>query len=385
MPAISPLIASDLAAAAYNIKGSLPKNYHLELAPETEKHFKFNLSEHIYTGTSGGFFCRQATGFVLIGQGYSREHKNDHVIAIRGTDSLADALTDITCHSCNSDNGASVHTGFQSTFASFRSGLMAYFNQAGLFNGNTIVHCVGHSLGGALASLTADWIKTEFKRNVYLYTFGAPRVGKKDYAISNSARVKKMFRCVHGADPVPKMPVWPFYHAPINGHEYILSRAQGIDPKAHFMDGTPGYINTANVNDWESLHCQAACSVSQRVVLNYQNRTETTYSSFWADKIAAALMTLMIDGGAASIIASLQATGATIGTVYDIMARALVDISKIIGMEKQLKGVLGYMLVFAGKSAYIPIEFTYKFIRWVFTVTIGRLQKAAKLALKQSN
>ncbi|WP_236702551.1 hypothetical protein [Thalassomonas actiniarum] len=194
-----------------------------------------------------------------------------------------------------------------------------------------------------------------------------------------------MFRCVHGADPVPKMPVWPFYHAPINGHEYILSRAQGIDHKAHLMGDSPGYINTANVNDWESLHCQAACSASQRVVPNYQNRTESTYSSFWADKIAAALMTVMIDGGATTIIASLQATGATIGTVYDIMARALVDISKIVGMEKQLKGVLGYMLVFAGKSAYIPIEFTYKFIRWVFTVTIARLQKAAKLALKQNN
>nr|WP_201777774.1 hypothetical protein [Thalassomonas actiniarum] len=150
MTEISPSVASDLAAAAYSIKGPVPKGFILPLNAETRKHFKFNLSEHIYTGTSGGFFCRQTTGFVLIGQGYSREHKNDHVIAIRGTDSLADALTDITYHSCNSDNGASVHTGFQSTFASFRSGLMAYFNQPGLFNGNSIIHCVGHSLGAHL-------------------------------------------------------------------------------------------------------------------------------------------------------------------------------------------------------------------------------------------
>ncbi|WDD97939.1 lipase family protein [Thalassomonas actiniarum] len=384
MATISPRVASNIAAAAYNIKGPVPEGIALELDPETEKHFKFNLSKHVYTGTSGGFFCRQATGFVLIGQGHSVQHSDDHIIAIRGTDSLADALTDITCHSTNSDTGSCVHTGFQSSFASFRASLYAYFSQPGITNGNSIIHCVGHSLGGALATLTADWLKAEFKNTVYLYTFGSPRVGKKNFAIHHSARIDKMFRCVHGADPVPKMPVWPFYHAPISGREYILSRAQGIDTSAHSMKKGPAYIKTANHSDWESLHCQTASSVSQRVVLNYRNRTETTYSTFWADKIAAALMTLMIDGGAATTIASLQVMGTSIGTVYDIMAKTLVNIGKIVGLEEQLKAVLGYMLVFAGKGAYIPIEFTYKFIRWVFSVTIGRLQQAAKQALKQA-
>nr|WP_274054955.1 hypothetical protein [Thalassomonas haliotis] len=40
------------------------------------------------------------------------------------------------------------------------------------------MHCVGHSPGGALAALTADWIKAGFGKTVYLYTFAAPRVGK---------------------------------------------------------------------------------------------------------------------------------------------------------------------------------------------------------------
>ncbi|WDE00820.1 lipase family protein [Thalassomonas actiniarum] len=385
MSAISPRVASNLALVSYEVREALPKAYNLKLEPETKQHFTFDLSKHVYKGSSGGFFWRQETGFALIGQGKSQQHAQDHVIAIRGTATLADALTDVTCHSTNSDTGKSVHTGFQSCFASMRPGLYSYLNQTENRRKQGIIHCVGHSLGGALAALTADWIKTEFDKTVYLYTFGAPRVGKKDFANSSSARVDKMFRCVHGADPVPKVPVWPFYHAPLNGNEYLLSRAQGMDHNAHSLRAGPGYTNTADHSDWENLYQQAATSLSQRVVLNYQNRIQTTYSTHWADKIAAALMTVLIDGGAAAIIASLQVAGTAIGTVYDIMARTLVDIVKVADkLKEQVKGLLGHMLVFAGRGAHITIEFTEKFIRWVFTVTISRLNKAARQALKQN-
>ncbi|UJF22652.1 lipase family protein [Shewanella sp. OMA3-2] len=385
MAAISPRVASDLALASYEIKGSLIKGATLQLNEETKSNFKFNLSKNVHKGTSGGFFWRQETGFALIGQGHSKLHKQDHVVAFRGTDSLADALTDITCHSTNSDNGQAVHTGFQRSFASLRPSLYDYFNQPEVRKQQGIVHCVGHSLGGGLATLAADWIKTEFKKTVYLYTFGAPRVGKKDFVIHHSACVDKIFRCVHGADPVPKVPLWPFYHAPLNGNEYVLSRAQGIDTSAHSMIKGPAYIKTANHSSWEGLYRQSATSVSQRVRLNYNNRLHTTYSTHWADKIAAAIMTVMIDGGATGVIASLQVAGTNIGTVYDVMARTLADIAKIKTEQTEpLRGLLACMLAFAGKGVSIPIEFTEKFIRWVFSVTIGRLQKAARQAIKQN-
>jgi len=385
MAAISPRVASDLALAAYDIKLAPVKGAQLELDPETKQNFNFDLSKNVHKGTSGGFFWRQETGFALIGQGRGTLHKKDHVVAFRGTNSLADVLTDLTCHTTNSDNGHAVHTGFQRSFASLRPGLYNYFNQEHVRRQKGIVHCVGHSLGAGLAALAADWIKTEFKKKVYLYTFGAPRVGKKDFAIHNSARVDKNFRCVHGADPVPKIPVWPFHHAPLNGNEYVLSRTQGIDLSAHSMATGPGYINTANYGSWEGLYRQASTSMSQRVVLNYNNRLQTTYSTHWADKISAAIMTIMIDGGATGIIAGLQTAGTSIGTVYDVMARALADIAKIKTEQTEpLRGLLACMLVYAGKGANVAIEFTEKFIRWVFSVTIGRLNKAARQAIKQN-
>ncbi len=378
MVEISPKVASELASLAYQIEAN-PKR--LRPLPATKNHFKFDLN-NVQKGSSGGFFWRETTGFVLIGQGHSQTHKGDHVLAIRGTASLADALTDATCHSKNSDTGSAVHTGFQTTFASFRDDLAQYMRQPDVQKSTGIIHCVGHSLGGALATLVADWIKVEFNKTVYLYTFGCPRVGKKDFAIKSSARIDKIFRCVHGADPVPKIPVWPFHHAPINGVEYVSYRAQGIDIGAHSMDASPGYINTANKTDWYHIYSQKSGALSQRVVLNYNNRLQTTYSTHWADKLAAALMTLMIDGGAAGTVASLQVMGASVGTVYDLMAQSVVKIAKMAGYEEQVRGLLGHMLVFAGKYGSIPIELTYKFIRWVFNITLGRLTKAAKMALK---
>jgi len=80
----------------------------------------------------------------------------------------------------------------------------------------------------------------------------------------------------------------------------------------------------------------------------------------------------------------LQAGGTALATVYDVMARTLADIAKLkVEQTEPLRGLLACMLAFAGKGVSIKIELTEKFIRWVFSITIGRLQKAARQAMKQ--
>jgi len=192
MTTLSPRIAADLALAAYEVTN----NGHggpIDMSLETKKNFSFDLKS-VVKGTSGGYFWRQETGFALLGKGISQKHKNDHVIAIRGTKSVADGLTDVTCHTAGGDSGNQVHTGFQRTFTSMRPALARYLRQAGAGQKNSVVHCVGHSLGGAVASLVADWIKfsPEFKGKVYLYTFGAPRVGLRGYSVNTTGRVYPM-------------------------------------------------------------------------------------------------------------------------------------------------------------------------------------------------
>ncbi|SBS24794.1 Lipase (class 3) [Marinomonas spartinae] len=378
MNTLTPRIASRIAQLSYTVERS-PKT--LILPEIIKKHFSFNIN-NIKKGSSGGFFWRQETGFALIGKGHSELYNNDHVIAIRGTNTKADAITDITCHCKNSDSGMPVHKGFQSTFASLREGIASYMKEPEVLNGNGAIHCVGHSLGGAVATLVADWIKATYDKTVYLYTFGSPRVGKKGFAEVSGGRIDQIFRCVHASDPVTKVPVWPFVHTPNSGQEYTALRAVNISPATHSMATAPGYINTADHSSWSDIFSQKGMSVYQRVRLNYEDRLNAYYSTHWADKITAALLTLLHDGGFTALVSSLQTGAAAIGTVYDLMAQAVVKIASMVGFEEQVRGLLAHMIVFSGLAVGIPTKLTYSFIKWVFENTIARLLKAAKIALQ---
>ncbi|MFL7865365.1 lipase family protein [Vibrio cincinnatiensis] len=375
MSEISPKQASYLALAAYSIKQNL-EDLEVPLALRNDFSFK-----DMITGTSGGFFFRPETGFALLGKGKSQRYKNDLVLAFRGTAGLADGITDLTCSGKGTDTGETVHSGFQTTFYSMRKGLTRFLRDNPV-TANGTIHCVGHSLGGALATLVANWIAAspEFKGKVNLYTFGSPRVGLKSFSVNSSSRISTHFRCVNGADPVTKAPVWPFYHVPYDGSEYILNRAQGLFPSAHFM---AEYSSHTQTSTWDNLGFQKANSAFKRIVLNYENRLQAKPSADWADKISAAILTLLVDGGSAASIFAFQSVGAGIATIYDALARSIVKISELSGeFAERVKGLLGHMLVFAGKGAHISIKFTYSFIRWVFELVLNKLNKAVKAALK---
>lgn len=159
-----------------------------------------------------------------------------------------------------------------------------------------------------------------------------------------------------------------------------MNRAQGLFPSAHFMAEYSSYTQTAT---WDSLGFQKASSTFKRVVLNYENRLQATPSADWADKISAALLTLLVDGGAAASVFALQNVGSAIATIYDAIARSIVKISELSSeFSERVKGLLGHMLVFAGKGANIAIKFTYSFIRWVFELVLSKLNQAVKAALK---
>ncbi|CAD6187339.1 unnamed protein product [Caenorhabditis auriculariae] len=65
----------------------------------------------------------------------------------------------------------------------------------------------GHSLGGALASLTAFRIAFRgISTEVKVHTFGEPRVGDHSFASYFSMFVPYAFRIIHYTDPVPHLP-----------------------------------------------------------------------------------------------------------------------------------------------------------------------------------
>lgn len=169
---------------------------------------------------------------------------------------------------------------------------------------------------------------------------------------------------------------------PYDGSEYILNRAQGMFPKLHFMSEYASYTKSAT---WDCLGFQKASNVFNRVVLNYSNRLQANSSPDWADKISAAILTLLVDGGCAALVFGFQNVGSSISTIYDAIARSMTKIAEISGeFAERVKGLLGHMLVFAGKGANITIKFTFSFIRWVFGLVLDKLNQAVKAALKST-
>jgi len=64
----------------------------------------------------------------------------------------------------------------------------------------------GHSLGGAIATLAA-YHAVSYHPDIYLYTFGSPRVVNRVLSRKISDTLKgRSFRCVHGDDIVPRVP-----------------------------------------------------------------------------------------------------------------------------------------------------------------------------------
>src|SRR5688572_20852694 len=68
------------------------------------------------------------------------------------------------------------------------------------------VWITGHSLGGALATLMAFRLKPLTPNVVGLYTFGAPRVGNKEFRSAFLSKGFKYGRWVNDRDPAPVLP-----------------------------------------------------------------------------------------------------------------------------------------------------------------------------------
>ncbi|MCS6177988.1 lipase family protein [Shewanella baltica] len=385
MNELTPLMAASLADSVYLLKKDGMETAFLKgLRTQVTKNFDFDLSNHRITGISGSIVSRlfnRKTGFAVIGQGKAL-YAGDHVVAIRGTDGLRDIITDLHIGLTGGDNNSLVHAGFNKVFQSMKPALEQSLTPILAANGRGTVHCVGHSLGGALAHITADWVKRRYKNRVCLYTFGSPRVGLDGFAIKTTGSIDNIFRCTHASDPIPLIPLWPFMHAPYKGSEILLNSAQGLRASGHSMgrNGTPGYLNTANSGSWDALQSQST-ELFKEINLKYPERHQVTFTTYWAHRINNALITLLKNAGMLPLIYA-QARIGTYLTFYDMLASSVEKIAKLSSeFAEQTRGLLGHMLVFAGKGATKVADLSYRFIRWVFEVTIGALHRIARQAL----
>ena len=133
----------------------------------------------------------------------------------RGTNDAQDAIVNLNLIRVPFFEGIKqcdikVHGGFKKQFEALKEPILKTL--AKYLKDVDVVHFVGHSLGGALATLFAGEIarlQDEFK--VICHTFGSPRVGNKAYARWFQETVKDSVRITNLRDPVVQIPISAYF------------------------------------------------------------------------------------------------------------------------------------------------------------------------------
>lgn len=167
------------------------------------------------------------------GRGFSRIFWNDNVVvfAFRGTREGIDWLISnllflpVPMRHCDAAQGSiKVHFGFQRTLEyvdkttrlKCMDAIARHIEGHRLFNGRKIV-ITGHSLGGALAILFANRLRSLYPEYVAehldeIVVFGAPAVGLRNFSSWYGELGDKTTRIVNGADVVPFTPPLSYCH-----------------------------------------------------------------------------------------------------------------------------------------------------------------------------
>ena len=131
------------------------------------------------------------------------------VITLRGSHTAADWLDNfdfIAEPYLPVPGQGTVHQGFQLAYYAIRKNLLALVEE--LKEGTTELLVVGHSLGGAIATLLIPDLLNGPLQNVspMLYNLASPRAGHDDFQNFFDSRVKVCYRIANQWDVVPHLP-----------------------------------------------------------------------------------------------------------------------------------------------------------------------------------
>ncbi|MBI9100928.1 MAG: lipase family protein [Spirochaetales bacterium] len=139
--------------------------------------------------------------------GFIASHKSNVYLVFRGTSTTKEWLRDLNLHLSHFKykNGVSVHEGFNDLYELFRENI---FKTLSGLKGKKL-YITGHSLGSALATLTAMDIACNMDIKLpRVYTFASPRVGDRKFSKEYNIFYKdRSFRIANTCDLVVSMPL----------------------------------------------------------------------------------------------------------------------------------------------------------------------------------
>lgn len=348
----------------------------------------FSFSENTLTkgktGGPGSIKCRTAFGFTLLGEG---AYAGQAFIIFRGTQYLADWLTNLNIGCSRSSFSQSVHDGFNTAFKSMELQIAGFMEHSGKNGSIHSLHCIGHSLGGALATLCGEWVKAKYGIKPYIYTFGSPRVGMEGFASTCTREIgdKRIFRVYHKTDVVPCIPIWPYVHTPNSGTQYYLY-SPGILPGAEYHDMTR-YIDSVSDKSWAMLSAikpEEKSDFSIAAWLKEESPVGVTMKAVqWLDAAIQFVIKKCI-GAAEWLVSKSMGASAT------IMDRLAFILSDGVSLEENISAwvvrLIRKTLSFLGRArhALSKAELNRTYIKSVLTDLQVKLNSIAQNALSQA-
>ncbi|OAD70653.1 hypothetical protein PHYBLDRAFT_24312 [Phycomyces blakesleeanus NRRL 1555(-)] len=154
-------------------------------------------------------------------------------LVFRGTSSLENFVADFEfiAQSYPPVSGAKVHTGFYNSYLEVQNIVVSsMIDQITKYSGYKVT-VSGHSLGGAVAVISAMDLYQRDTRftssNLVVYTFGSPRIGNKEFAYYAAGTGIKIQRVVNNRDIIPHLlpQAIGYYH---NGDEYWIKSNKAV-------------------------------------------------------------------------------------------------------------------------------------------------------------
>jgi triacylglycerol lipase len=332
-------------------------------------------------GTSSGF------GYLLKCKKGDRRHV---IIATRGTRpelGAPDLLTDLRAGMTSFGDYGPVHKGFKKTFDSV---LLNLAQDHGSVMDADVVHCVGHSLGGGVATLVAAHY-ARLGKSVKLYTFGCPRVGAfQTYSAMHKALGKSnIYRTAHDLDPVSMIATFPYIHvnpSPRDAQNFTLPSPTGslFSTANHDMSR---YIDSVGFDP--SATWGNAGSLAQQV--DHDNAVlarwllHTDNNPGWVRYACAKTLGILFK--LFSHVLRATSTAVILGlTAVDLMAEMIHNgLCKAAAFSQQVFQLLRYAATWAGITVQAGADFTVQIIGRILNIMMARLKAMAAHAITRSN
>ena len=377
MAQLSPIEAALAAKNVYDIidSSNVARYFHSSLTDN----FQLDAASR-FEGKAGAFIFKYRSGFGVIAKGKGK-FEGEALLSIRGTDDLFRdlILTDLNIGIQTSSTGKQVHQGFNKVFKSFEADISRFFHG---FN-PTRVHCVGHSLGGALATMAADWIRHRNIAQTNLYTFGSPRVGGLQFAQSVTQQVKpeNIFRAYHKTDVVSMIPLWPFTHVPQPGTECFIDSPGVPWITYHKMEK---YIESVQSSkEWDNLRVK-------QPAMDWDAQVDSWLGSSSPLQFAMNTVTMIQTAIMYVLKKIMQAVGigfqAGLSTGLTLLDRMAMVMAKGAQASKEIGGMVMSLLqrimsLIGGVVSKVK-EITFDFIRWVLVRLTQALYQLASRAIE---